>query len=218
MKALFTILFTGLLAFSVSAKEATYKGYIINANGLRIDGQIRTKNVTTDQMKITFVDGDTKIIYKPIDIIGYGYENIDENEFGEDVKMWRHYKSKIAVSFAPKAFASKEVFMEIMEEGEVTLYDYYVETPGNIENPYKRFFYMERIGSSELTELSQDNYVAVATAYFEDNYELSSKIGTVNHRFHNLWKIVRIYNDWYEMQNAAPAADYDSDYSETAPF
>ena len=87
MKALFTILFTGLLAFSVSAKEATYKGYIINANGLRIDGQIRTKNVTTDQMKITFVDGDTKIIYKPIDIIGYGYENIDENEFGEDVTI-----------------------------------------------------------------------------------------------------------------------------------
>lgn len=220
MRVLTTIL-TILLAFNLSAKESTFNGYIINKKGQRIEGQIKSKNVTVDQMKITFIDGNIKVIYKPIDLIGYGYEFKGENEFGEDTFVWRHYKSKTAQSHAPRFYASKEVFMEVMEEGEITLYDYYVEIPKNIEEPYIRFFYMERLGSDELIEVSTENYIETVSMQLEDNYELANKIGTVNHRFRHLWKIVRLYNDWTELRDMAPAADIIEDkkeYSETKPF
>lgn len=221
MKLFSTILIL-LISINLNAKNKTFKGYIIDKEGKRIEGKIKTKNVTVDQIKITFIaEDDTKSLYKPQDIIGYGYKAQGENEFGEDTFVWRHYKSKTAQSYAPKAFASKEVFMEVMEEGEITLYDYYVETPSDIENPYKRFFYMERIGNDELQEISVDNYIDVASLYFEDHTELSDKIGTVNHRFRHLWKVVRLYNDWSEMQNTnTRMADTEEgiEYSEEIPF
>lgn len=217
----FTTILAILLSLNLIAKENTFNGYIINKKGQRIEGQIKTKNVTVDQMKITFADGDIKIVYKPIDLIGYGYEFKGENEFGEDTFVWRHYKSKTAQSYAPRFYASKEVFMEVMEEGEVILYDYYVEVPKNIDEPYIRFFYMEISGSDELIEVSKENYKETVSLELEDHYELSDKIGTVNHRFRNLWKVVRLYNDWKELQYMAPAADIsegENEYSETMPF
>ncbi len=206
-----------VLAFTttVFSKEDTFKGYIITLQGKRMDGFIKTRNVTTDQMKITF-EG---VSYKPFEIEGYGYEEKGENQFGEAALQWRHYRSKKAVSFAPKAFASKDVFMEIMQEGEVTIYDYYVETPQDIENPYKRFFYMERKGANDWVEVSETNYVEIGKKYFEDNKDIVKQMGGVNYRFRNMWNIVKIYNDWKEMQNMAPAADYDTTkYSDTMPF
>lgn len=221
---LFTTITILLISINLNAKNKTFKGYIINTEGQRVEGKIKTKNVTVDQMKITFIaSDDVKSTYKPKDIIGYGYEFQGENEFGEATFVWRHYKSKTAQSFAPKAFASKEVFMEIMEEGKVTLYDYYVETPSDIENPYKRFFYVEREGSDDFKEISIDNYVEITTHYLKDYEELSKKIGTTNHRFRHLWKVVRLYNDWSEMQEmnsrmADKKEEGKEKYSETIPF
>ena len=108
--------------------------------------------------------------------------------------------------------------MEVMVEGTVTLYDYYVETPRDIENPYKRFFYLEREADAQLIEISKNNYEELASIYFEDNFELADKIGTINHRFRHLYKVVQIYNDWNEMKTTSTAADYDETHSSIIPF
>ena len=219
MKALiFTILATILISFTSFGKQSTFQGYIITKQGERIYGKIKTKNVTTDQMKITFIQGKSKSSFKAKELSGYGYEHVGENQFGEDVLKWRHYKTKTAQSFAPKAFASKVVFMEVMEQGTVTLYDYYVETPSDIENPYKRFFYLERESDNDLIEISKENYEELAAMYFEDNYELAEKVGSINHRFRHLYKVVKIYNDWNEMKATSHAADYDETHSTIIPF
>lgn len=220
MKALiFTILTTLLISVSVFAKKSTFSGYVITKDGEHISGKIKTRNVTTDQMKITFIQGKVKTTFKARELSGYGYEHVGENQFGEDVLTWRHYKTKTAQSFAPKAFASKIVFMEVMEEGAVTLYDYYVETPRDIENPYKRFFYLERESDNGLIEVSKTNYEELAAMYFEDNFELANKVGTINHRFRHLYKVVKIYNDWNEMQTTSTAADYEKETNfDVIPF
>ena len=196
MKNIITILATfTILALSTSTIFAKkYKGYIITEQGKKITGIIKARNVTTDQVKITFIQYRKKKIYKPRDIQGYGYEHLGENQFGETVYTWRHYRSKMAQSFAPRPFASKHVFMEIMEEGKVTLYDYYVQSPSDIKNPYKRFFYVERAGSKDFIELSKDNFVTEAKSFFSDTPELASKIGKINHRFRHAWRIVQLYN------------------------
>ncbi len=215
---IFTILATILVTISAFGKQSTFQGYIITKNGERIEGKIKTRSVTTDQMKITFFQGKAKKSYKAKDLNGYGYEHIGENQFGEDVLTWRHYKTKTAKSFAPKAFASKIVFMEVMEQGTVTLYDYYVETPSDIDNPFKRFFYLERESDKELIEVSKDNYTELAARYFEDHLELANNIGKINHRFRHLYKVVKIYNDWNEMQTTSTSADYTEAHSDVIPF
>ncbi len=190
------VLVVMVLGVTTTVFGKKYKGYIVNKNGIKIEGLINARNVISDQVKITFYQGRKKKTYKPKDIQGYGYEHIGENQFGEDVYQWRHYKSKIAQSFAPRAFASKQVFMEIMEEGEVTVYDYYVQAPSDIKNPYKRFFYLEKQGSKEFIEISKDNYIETAKDYFGDYNELASNIGKINHRFRHLYKVVKLYNTW----------------------
>jgi hypothetical protein len=220
MKTFSILLFGLFMVINCSAKETIFKGYIINKGGERIDGEIKTRNVTVDEMKITFIERQTKIVYKSTDLIGYGYEFLGENEFGQVTRIWRHYKSKTAISYAPKFYASKEVFMEVMEQGEVTLYDYYVETPGNIDSPYTRFFYMERQGTNELIEISEDNFEQSAGVYFADNEKLAQSVGTVNNRFRHLWKIVRLYNDWIEMEDNKNTrmADFEGNSSIVPPF
>lgn len=209
MKNIFTIIATfAILAFTtttISAKQ--YKGYIITKKGQKVEGFIKARNVTIDQVKITFINNGKKKTYKPKDIKGYGYEHLGENQFGEDVLTWRHYRSKMAQSFAPRPFTSKHVFMEIMEEGNVTLYDYYVEAPSNIKNPYKRFFYVEKSGSNEMVELSKDNFIAAAKKFFADAPALASKIGKTNHRFRHAWRIVQAYNKQQAQPKATSTVD-----------
>lgn len=194
-KNLLTIVLA-ILCVTTTVFGAKYKGYIINKEGVKLTGLIKTKNVTSDQIKIVFYQGKKKSTHKPTSIQGYGYEHVSENQFGEDVLDWRHYRSKTAQSYAPRVFTSKEVFMEIMEEGEVTVYDYYVQVPSNIEDPYKRFFYLERKDSNEFIEISKKNYIQEAKSYFSDYRKLASKVGKINHRFHHLYKVVKLYNAW----------------------
>ena len=64
----FTILTTLLITVSVFAKKSTYKGYIITMDGERIEGKVKSKSVTTDQMKVTFFQGKEKTTYKAKDL------------------------------------------------------------------------------------------------------------------------------------------------------
>ena len=196
MKNIFTIaaIFIILACTSTTTFAKTYKGYIMTKEGEKVNGKIKARNVTIDQVKITFITDGKKKTYKPKNIQGYGYEHLGENQFGETVYTWRHYRSKMAQSFAPRPFTSKHVFMEIMEEGDVTIYDYYVESPSDIKNPYKRFFYVERNGDNELIEFSKENFVTAAKSFFADAPELASKIGKINHRFRHAYRIVQLYN------------------------
>ena len=101
--------------------------------------------------------------------------------------------------------------MEVMVEGAVTLYDYYVETPSDIENPYQRFFYLERQGKNDWIEVSKENYEELIATYLEDNSNLAHNIGKVNHRFRHMYQVIQIYNDWYEMQGMERMADFDTE-------
>jgi hypothetical protein len=213
MKKLFIVLLLSVFAINVFADQKIFDGYIINMQDKRVEGRIKIKRVTVDEVKITFTSEGKKSVYKPTDILGYGYQYFGKDEFGSDAYNWRHYKSKEAISYAPVMFAAKTVFMEVMEAGSVIVYDYYVEKRTNIESPYDRFFYLEREGSDEWIEVTEENYIAVVSVFFRDNIELAEKIGTVNHRFHHLSSVVRLHNDWMKKQNKSM-----SDYTENKPF
>lgn len=187
-----------IASFAAAGKK--YQGYILTLDGEKQAGVIRVKNPIIDQVKIVFInEKDKRKTYRPKDIQGYSYEHMGENEFGETTTMWRHYQSQKATE-PPKAFASTRVFMEVMEEGKLTLFDYYVERPANIRNPYKRFFYIQKEGEPTLLQLNQKNYRKIIRELFADHTALATKVGQVNHRFRHLWKMVRSYNQWAEQE------------------
>lgn len=184
-----------ILAFTTttSAKQL-YKGYILTLEGQKIEGVIKSNNVTMDQIKITFIKDDKTQVYKAKHLQGYGYKYFYKNSSNDTIAVWRHYRSKMAHSYAPKPFTSKLAFMEIIEEGEVIVYDYYAEVPKDITEPYKRFFYLERKGVSQLVEVSKNNFNQTTKNFFGNMPQLTNKIGKVNYQFRNTQKIAKTYN------------------------
>jgi len=213
MKKLLIIVLLSVFAVNIFAGHKRFDGYIINMQNERIEGQIKIKGLIAAQVKVTFIEKGKRSVYKPMDILGYGYQYFGKNEFGNNAYNWKHYKCKKAISSAPSMFISKTVFMEVIEAGNVTVYDYYAEKRNDIENPYNRYCYLEREGSDEWTEVTEENYISVASVFFKDNTELVSKIGMVNHHFRHLWKVVRLHNDWIEKQDETMGI-----YTESKPF
>ena len=62
-----------------------------------------------------------KTTYKPKDILGYGYEETEEDDLGIEETNWVHYE-RAKVDYPPKPFGPKTVFMQREEEGSVSEY------------------------------------------------------------------------------------------------
>ena len=178
------------------------EGYIVTKSGEKINGHVTIKNnITLDQVKIKFIDyKGQKFSYKAKDISGYGYRDIQDTEWGGREWAWVHYESR-NVSVAPIPFGPKTVFMERVAEGDVVLFQYWIQVNSNIENPYKRYFFLERNG--ERVELTNENFVQEASSFFSDNVEIAQNMGQVNHRFRHMKRVVNNYNNWKARQVAS---------------
>jgi hypothetical protein len=210
MKLKFTLIallgFTLLLANTATAgtnkKSKKKEGYIVTKTGEKINGYVIIKNnITLDQIKIKFIDfKGEKSSYKAKDIKGYGYRAIRDNEAGNRAMLWSHYESR-GVEKAPMLFGPKTVFMERIAEGDVVLFEYWIQVNSNIENPYQRYFFLERDG--ERVKLTNENFVAEGASFFSDNQDIADKMGQVNHRFRHMKRVVNVYNNWKKRQETA---------------
>lgn len=173
------------------------EGYIVTNEGEKIEGEVLLRrDKTYDEVRIKFVGADgSKTLYKATDIKEYGFRDIEDDEYGNRVWQWKYYVSQ-TVDLAPIPFGPKTVFMERVSEGNVILYEYWVQVNKNIENPYLRIFYLQR--GDEFVKVTEENFTTVTAAFFSDNAEISSKMGDVNHRFRHLEKVVDRYNAWKE--------------------
>lgn len=181
------------------AKVFKKEGYIITKTGEKQNGfLLLRRDKTYDEVKIKFIDFENnKITYKATDIKEFAFRDIQSDEAGNRVWKWNYYVSKKA-EISPIPFGPKEVFMEKVVDGNVNLYQYWIQANKNIENPYKREFYLER--GDEWVRLTEENYVELASAFFSDNEEISIKMGQVNHRFRHMEKVTQAYNDWLKRQ------------------
>ncbi len=203
MKAQILLLFITIPVFLSNVagvnKKFKYEGYIINAEGEKINGHVILKsNLTYDEVKIKFINyKGKKSTYKAKNIKGFGYRSIKNNEAGNRSWMWSHYESK-KVDEAPVPFGPKNVFMERITEGEVVLFQYWIQQNTNIDNPYKRYFYVQR--GDETVKLTNKNFIEEGRAFFSDNEDIVANLGKVNHRFRHTKKVVKKYNDWKARQ------------------
>lgn len=199
-KFLLLVLFISPALLSNTEEAEKFKffkkeGYIITNDGDKIEGEVLLRrDKTYDEVRIKFIGADgEKKLYKAVDIKEYGFRDIEDDEYGNRVWQWKHYVSQ-SVDLAPIPFGPKTVFMEKVAEGDVVLYEYWVQANKNIDNPYIRMFYLQR--GEEFLKVTEDNFEEVTKSFFSDNEEIASKMGEVNHRFRHLEKIVGRYNAW----------------------
>ncbi len=183
------------------AKIFKKEGYVITNTGEKLNGfLLLRRDKTYDEVKIKFIDHKgKKYTYKATAIKEFGFRDIQDDEAGNRVWKWNYYVSKTAES-APIPFGPKQVFMERISTGDVNLYQYWIQANKNIENPYKREFYLER--GDEWIRLTEENYVEEGSAFFSDNQELAIQMGEVNHRFRHMKKVTNRYNSWVKNQES----------------
>lgn len=184
---------------SAERKKNKHEGYIVTNDGKKINGFVLVKaNLTLDQVKIKSIDfKGKKKTYRAKNIKEYGYRSIKTNEAGNRDWMWTYYESR-NVDEAPIPFGPKQVFMERLVQGDATLFEYWIQVNSNIENPYKRYFYLER--DSERVKLTRENFVTKAQLFFSDHSEIVNMMGKVNHRFRHMERVTKKYNNWKKRQ------------------
>ncbi len=174
-------------------KEKT-DGYIILTSGERLEGEVEPGSVTDNEIKVIFYSDNKRKTYKPTELIGYGYLDQDQDDFGFEEGRWIHFESH-KVDYPPKPFGPTTVFMHKEEEGALTLFCYYVEVRTDVKNPYK-YDYFIKDDKNQLKKLDKESYRSVVKSLFKDYSALSTRIGQKDFQYRNLDRMIRDYNYW----------------------
>ena len=195
---LLLVSFVSTNTFAKKGKKAP--GYVINNDGEKIEGTIVVGSITDNEVKVTFfAKSGKKNVYKPKHILGYGYEETEEDDLGIEETNWVHYE-RAKVDYPPKPFGSKTVFMQREEEGPLSLYCYYVEVRNNPRKPYRYYYYLKD-EQGKMTKLEKEDFKKVARSLFKDYSAMSQRIGKKDFLYRNLDRMVRDYNYWVANQH-----------------
>lgn len=189
---------SGLLA----QKGEKVQAYVTLSNGDKLEGQIKVGSITDNEVKVVFYNrSGSKVVYKPTELQGYGYESIDLDELGNEINKWVHYETH-KVDYPPKPFGSTTVFMQREEEGALTLFCYYIESRTDVKNPFRYFYYIKDQDGS-LTKVEKEDFSLVSKTIFKDYSALTGNVDKKGFVYRNLDRMVRDYNYWSVNQHDA---------------
>lgn len=179
------------------------EGYVVTNDGDTLHGILKLGAPSANEVKIRYYASESsrKKIFKSKDLISYAYKSTYETETGQTVTDWIHHIRK-DVDEEPVMFGPTTVLMHQEVDGVINLYNYYIERNTNIKNPYQHCYYLEKIGKSGFIKITDDNFERVVARFFKEFKPLSEQVGTAGHRYQDLPKMVKEYNDWMQNQTA----------------
>lgn len=192
--ALFILFFTTNI--SSAKKGDQVPGFIVLENNEKIEGTVVIGSIVDNEVKVVFIEDGKgkKTVYRPTDLLSYGYEEIVKDELGIEVKRWVHY-DRFKVDYPPKIFASTTVFIEREVVGAVSVYCYYVEVRNDPKKPYRYYYYLKD-QNDEIQKVERENFPTVAKSVFNNYAALTERIGGKSFEYRNLDRMVRDYNYW----------------------
>ena len=196
------ILISLFLTTNLSAKKGDkVPGYIILEDETKLEGKIIIGSITDNEVKVVFIENgkNKKETYRPTDILGYGFQSIEQDDMGIETVKWVHY-DRFKVDYPPKIFASTTVFMEREVEGAISIYCYYIEVRNDPKKPYRYFYYLKNT-NGEIEKVERENFATVANKIFKDYSALTSRVGKKSFEYRNLDRMVRDYNYWVTNQH-----------------
>lgn len=202
MKATYytTILVLALAAvvgFGFEATAAkTFTGKVTLTNGETIEGQIYIISPTSNQLKVKVKDSKNKkhkFASKEVD--NYTFEVPRYNKhLKKHINVTISYVSK-TVEDAPVRFGTKDILVERPVDGDLKVYNQYMEEDAKIGGSLAHVFYVERAdGTLGFTKVTKANYKEVMRQATADFPALQEKIGTSGFGYKHILKMAKAYN------------------------
>jgi len=191
------LLFLTFFYFSLDAQNnKSLEGYILLKDGSRAEGKVKIGSITDREVKVSFQRKGTskKRVYKPKELLGYGFESQDTDDLGLEDSRWIHFET-IKVDYPTKPFGSTTVFVEREVEGTINLYCHYIEVRNNPKKPYRYVYYM-KVEAGVYKKLEEDSFKNTAKKTFKDYPALAARIGKKDFLYRNLDRMVRDFNYW----------------------
>ena len=185
----FTVLFSFTFGYTQDSKkylkyQSNYnyrEGYIVDNNGLKINGLIKDNNEASQYIKVVFVrkDGQKKTL-RPSDVIEYGFFRTkfvsDKTQFYQMVNEGTRISSYKVLEYTYGAFAGQNG----------------IPTRGYINET--KSYYLKKSDQSKFHLVSKKKFKEDLTNYFSDCELLKMKIQNSELADKDLEKIVYIYN------------------------
>jgi len=168
-----------------------YDGFVITTSGDTLQGKLEMLSPTINQVKIKFIDNSgKKQLYKAKDLQAYAFKVEMWNKQSKEKELrWIHYTKKIA-NRPPVPFSSTEVLMQQEVVGNISVYNYYIETRS--DQNMEHVIYLEK--NDVLYEISKDNYKEVLKELMADIPFIKDKVGTKGYTYNALEETVIEYN------------------------
>lgn len=200
MTRFFCLVLIILLPLVLSASNSVgdkVPGYVLLDNGKRLEGKIIIGTLVGNELNVEFFSKGSNIRkkYIPKDLQAYGYQIDDISEEGLMVHLWVHYKRQ-KVDKPPFPFGPTLVFMQMVEQGAVNLYTYFVEISHIEKQNYEYEYYIETETDPIPRKVQKDYFEQNIRSLIKDYTALSAKIGKENYTYRNLDQIVRDFNFW----------------------
>lgn len=188
----FTLLFVGS---EVSAKNV-FDGFVLTNNNEKLTGKVYVISPTLNELKVKFVsENGKKQTFKAQDLQSYTFEvpkyNKATKSYGTETIT---YVRKV-VEDAPVRMGSKDILIERQVDGNIQVYNQYIEADDKIGGTIGHFFYVEKQdGSVDFTKITKENYKEVMKNATIEFVELHNKIGTSGFGYKHVVKIAQLYN------------------------
>jgi hypothetical protein len=168
-----------------------YDGFVITISGDTLQGQLEMLSPTINQVKIKFIDENgKKKFYKAKDLQAYAFKVEVWNKESKDKELKWIYYTKKTVERSPVPFSSTEVLMQQEIRGNISIYNYYIETRS--EQEMKHVIYLEK--NNVLYPITKDNYKEVLKELMTDFPFIKDKIGTKGYTYNVFEETVKEYN------------------------
>jgi hypothetical protein len=174
--------------------DKVYDGSVTLTNGEILEGKIETLGPTLNEIKVKFIDkqGNTTI-YKVAEVMEYRFVFPKWDATTESYKeeVVEYVKRKVEVS--PIPFGPKEILIQRVVKGTISLYNFYGEADASDETLVHRF-YIEKNGVMLI--LSNQNYKKLLQELMVDYPSFNMEIGENEYGFQYILTILKAYNEY----------------------
>ncbi len=192
-----TCILTFLLVGSEVMAKSVFDGFVLTNDNEKIVGKVYVISPTFNELKVKFInEAGKKQTFKAKELQSYSFEVPKYNKATKSYGTETITYIRKVVEDAPVRMGSKDVLIERQVNGDIQVYNQYIEQDAKIGGTIGHFFYVEKSnGSVEFTKVTKKNYKKVMKSATVEFPELSIKVGTSGFGYKHIVKIAKLYNN-----------------------
>ena len=190
--------FTMTFAFTAQAGKV-YNGYVVTIGNETIHGKIEMLSPSLNEVKVKFFSKEgKKTIFKAKELKSYSFQVPAYDKATKSQKLeWITYTRKM-VERSPMPFGTKDVLLERLEKGSISLYNHFIETRSGA-TAMTHEYYVEK--GSETVSVTRANFKTVLKDMTSDYPALSVKVGKKGYGYKYIARIIAEYNQYNSNDN-----------------